>query len=151
MTGEKMKKTVLVVLLCFLVGAIFVCILPIVRDVDFSAQGVEIKEEMLTQSNVEITIQGKRLNYVFREDKLNAAVTFNGYNATPVGPVLERQEGVFFVTLNYYNAEKDCFDFCKLTFDEDFNNVLITASEEGTYIASTDRGADLLEVFRRLS
>ncbi len=128
-----------------------VCTLPFPQKIKTSAQGARFGNGGTQLEDVVITIEGFRLNYLFREDKLDVSVTVSNADTDieTLGTVLPAPDEMYFSTVTWFDSTENAIRFGTLAFNRDLSDLFVTGVGNATYAASTDSGADLAAIFGR--
>ncbi len=133
--------------------AILICTLPLVQNVDKTAQGVRFVNGESQDQVITITIAGLKRNYLFREDKLDVSLTISDFEADiqTLGQISPEHDGLYSSTIVYYNPIENIYDFGLLEFNKDFSILILKGINKNIYVASSKSNANLEEIFRTYS
>ena len=149
MNRHKNRKSIVVILsiLCVL---IMICTFPLVQGIKKTIRGACFVNGKVHNQEITITIDGYKQSYVFRKDKLNVTVAISDvkHDIKTSGSISPGYNGLYFVTVYYFDPIKNCYDFGILEFNKAFSVVIITGINENIYVASSNVDANLEEIFR---
>ena len=155
----------LIVIIAVLIGALLYFV-PWPTRVNLTLDAAKLDQNGNVVDNVTITINGVRLNYLFREDSLDVNiypfdnftwVTLSYYaNKKRTGVILPHSGDCVKIHCSASDPSSEFPPFCELLFTEDFKYVAFVAdrSESNIYYVASKDGAisteALIEYFRYL-
>lgn len=141
-----------IVLCSLLVVAILVCILPFPERICLSLQAEAYRRNNVVHvKTAPITVEGYRLHYLLREDKMILSLNVDGLQISrESGVVYDLQRDAQYVIFSYYDSRIDGFTYGKFIFNDAFTDYAITVGDSNAlfYVASIEPGADLQELAR---
>lgn len=104
--------------------------LPLPRHVRQSVSGLKTEDET-TEAQATFSLDIWQLNYLFGKDKVKGTILVSEPSGRemlfetdcPIG--LLEEEGLYWATLTYYNADKDAYEGAYLYWNAEFTDVRI--------------------------
>lgn len=128
MSGKAKKMLCFVIVLVAVV--LIVCFLPLPRHVRLSVNGLKTGDET-NEVQVTFSLDIWQLNYLFGKDKVKGTILVSELSGRemlfetdcPIG--LLEEEGLYWATVTYYNADKDAYEGAYLYWNAEFTDVRI--------------------------
>lgn len=150
---RKVRKWVFLAVVIFVVIGLILT-LPFPRRVEKTLYGSTYADGVLGDEPVTIRISGYQLNYLLRDDRLDAVIMVSGYDTEleTTGAIHGPEADVAFVTLDGYCPTHNHYVFGSLGFNPDLSEVMVTISEEDIiYTAAEQSNADLQAIIDMFS
>lgn len=150
-----MKRKIIKVVVCFILVITMVYYIPMPIHINATLQGIQ-REDTATDNFVNILVKGWHLNYLFRSNKIKGTLTITPYNYEKANNAVYEFMGDIFAssedtnmqwsTMTRYSANLNCYVNGTVFFDKNFENVVITESEnKGYYYIPSDKTQDEID------
>lgn len=140
------SKKIISIICAVAIVLLLLYFVPFPTRIDLDVEGMQVDQNGAFVANVDITLDGWRLNYLFKEDalKLKPEIEINDsvvltYMQNPFAArILRLEEATSYAIVPVYLPKVNYTSTVTLAFEKDFRSFLIKTNNESCYFFAED-------------